>query len=423
LVDVWLPYGDTEVCLRVPTRNLIETLESKEARGVDDPRAEVEKAIENPVGAERLSELAKPDMKVAIVVKNSKEADAQINRTVLEALLKELREAGVEDRRVKVLVAYDPTSPDRSAGIEAITAGEILKGVDVKLHDPEGDSCVEVGGTQSGNIRLNRAFVEADLKVTVGFVELHPYAGYGGGREAILPGIADEKTVQSNLALALNPNARMGILDGNPVHEDMVEASRLVDVDFAVNVVRNSRGEVLAAFSGSLDESFMRGVKLLEDMYAVQVERRADVVFLSPGGAPHDRNLCTASLGVMNGLEFLKRGGTFVLVAECLEGCGEESFHAAVKRFKKAEALKRRLKRRFTFGGYVAYLLMRAMERSRIRLVSVLPDHYALEIFGSRVHRTVNEALRHVLGEVGRNAKITVIKSGNTVVPAPAKEE
>lgn len=424
MVDVWLPYGSTEVCLRVPTRNFIGTLGSEEARGVENPRAEIENAIKNPVGARRLSELARPDMRVTIVVKNSTETDAQLNRMILEAVRKELAEACVESGNIKVLVAYDPMAPIRNVSVGAMATGDLLKGVEVMLHNPDGECCVEAGRTSSGRrLLLNRVFVEADLRVTVGFVELHPYAGYGGGREAILPGISDMGAIRSNLALAFNSKARMGVLDGNPVHEDMMEAARLVEIDFAVNVVRNSLGEVVGVFSGALDDSFRSGVKLLEDMYRVQVERKADIVFSSSGGNPHDRNLYRASIGVANTLDLLKRDGTLVLVAECLESYGDEAFYTAMRRFRRPESLEKDLKRNFTIGGYVAYRLMRAMKRVRMHLVSVLPDYYALEVFGFRTHRTVNEALRYALDEAGRNAKITAVTSGNTIVPLPSKEE
>lgn len=425
MVDVWLPYGETEVCLRVSARSLIETLTSREAEGVEDPRIEVEKALDEPIGTGKLKEIAKSRERAAIIIKNSTEVDAQLNRIALECILGELSEAGIRAQNIRVLVGYDPLTTSREAGIEALTRDGGLGGVEISIHDPsvDGDH-VEAGRTRSGTrLRINRAYMEADLKISVGFVELHPYAGYGGGREAILPGISDLKAVRSNQALALNPRARMGLLDGNPVHEDMVEAAEPVGVDFALNMARNSLGRVVGASSGSLDESFMECVRLLDGMYRVEVERRADVVFWSPGGSPHDSNLYRASLGLSNALTLLKRDGILVLVAECLDGYGDEAFYKAMAEFRDSRRLERSLRRRFTAGGYVAYRLMKVMEMAEVLLVSALPDYYALDVFRLKTHRTVNEALRYALDRAGRNSKVTAVVSGNTVIPAPSRDE
>ena len=124
-----------------------------------------------------------------------------------------------------------------------------------------------------------------------------------------------------------NPNARTGNLENNPVHIDMTEAARLAKVDFIVNVVENKKGEIVKAFAGDLEAAFLEGVKLVDEMYQSNVDRRADIIVVSAGGYPADMNLYQAYKGLDNALDAVKRGGVIILVAECIEGHGNQVFY------------------------------------------------------------------------------------------------
>ena len=178
---------------------------------------------------------------------------------------------------------------------------------------------VYVGSTQKygSKVFLNRVFAEADVRILTGDVCLHYYAGYGGGRKSVLPGVSGEETIKHNHAMLLDANAKTGVLDGNPVHEDMIEAAKLAKVDFILNVVTNKKGEVVKAFAGDLEQAFSEGVKMVDEMYRITVDRRADIVVVSPGGHPADVNLFQAYKGLDNALEATKRSGVIVLAAEC----------------------------------------------------------------------------------------------------------
>ncbi|MEM2250157.1 MAG: nickel-dependent lactate racemase, partial [Candidatus Bathyarchaeia archaeon] len=266
-------------------------------------------------------------------------------------------------------------------------------------------------------VYLNRIFAEADLKILTGDVCFHYYAGYGGGRKSVLPGVAGEETIKANHAMLLHPNARAGVLDGNPVHEDMVEAARMAKVDFILNVVINSKGEVVRAFAGDLEQAFHEGVKLVDEMYRIPVDRRADIVVVSPGGHPFDVNLFQAYKGVDSALEVVKRGGVIILAAECLEGYGNQAFYDWMVKFKDIKAVEREIKRNFVVGGHKAYYLMKALQKAQIILVSAMPDYYATNIFRLKTARTVNEALNEAFKIVGENAKVWIMPYGNLTLP------
>jgi len=417
MVDVWLPYGKTEVCARISARNFLGTIEPREKAEVKDSRAEVERALSEPIGTKRLSEIAKSGDKVAIVVDDMTRATP--SHVIVPPVLDELNRAGVKDEDVTVIFGCGTHRAVKPEEMETLVGEETLRRVKAVSHDCNVKNLPFLGKTKTfgTKVYVNRFFAEADVKVLTGDIGLHYYAGYGGGRKSVLPAVSGAETIQHNHAMILDSRARTGVLEGNPVHVDMVEAAKLAKADFIVNIVTNSKLELVRAFAGELEQAFSEGVKLVDEMYKVPVERRADVVVVSPGGHPFDVNLYQAHKGVDNALEAVKRGGVVVWVAECLEGHGSEVFLDWVTRFKDLKEMETEIKRRFRLGGHKAYYLLKALQRVQIILVSTMPDYYAAGVFKLRTARTVNDALRDAFDTVGKDGKVWVMPHGNLTLP------
>ena len=295
---------------------------------------------------------------------------------------------------------------------------EVLKRVRVVSHDCRAPDHIYIGDTSFGNkVELNKLFVEADVRILTGDIDLHYYAGYGGGRKSVLPGVASASTIQFNHAMLLHPNARMGVLEGNPVHEDMMEAAKMADVAFILNVVMNARYEVVRAFAGDLERAFLEGVKLVDQIYKVPIEEQADVVVVSPGGHPHDIDLYQAYKGIHTALEAVKEGGVLVAVAECPEGHGHKVFHEWMARFKTLEEMEAQIKANFRLGGHKAYYLMKALEKAHIILASAMPEEQVREVFRLEPARTAQEGLEKALEIAGRDASVLVMTHGNITLP------
>lgn len=417
MVDVWLPYGKIEVCVRVPTRNFLGSIEPKEKSGVSEARVEVERALKEPIGSRKLSEIVKPEHRVAIVVDDA--TRPATSDVMVLPLLAELNAAGVKDENVTIIFACGTHRAVKQEEAVMLLGEEVLNRVKTVSHDCKAQDLVYVGSTQKHGTKvyLNRVFAEADVKILTGDVCLHYYAGYGGGRKSVLPGVSGEETIKHNHAMLLDANARTGVLDGNPVHEDMVEAARLAKVDFVLNVVANSRGELVKAFAGDLDQAFMEGVRLVDEMYRATVDRRADIVVVSAGGYPADVNLYQAHKGVDNALEVVKRGGVIVLVAECSEGHGNQVFYDWMVKYGELKAVEREIKRNFVLGGHKAYYLLDALQNHQIILVSSMPDYYASNIFKLKTARAVNDALNEAFNIAGKNARVWTMPYGNFTLP------
>jgi len=174
---------------------------------------------------------------------------------------------------------------------------------------------------------------------------------------------------------------------------------------------------LVQAFAGDLEKAFYEGVRLIDEMYKVPLERRAEIAVVSSGGYPHDIDLFQAYKGIDNALEIVKRGGVIVLVAECPEGHGNDVFYEWMIKFNDLKRMENEIKKRFVLGGHKAYYLTRALQKVKIILVSVMPDYYAVNTFKLRTARALNDALRDAFDIAGKNAKVWAMPHGNITLP------
>jgi len=417
MVDVWLRYGKTEVCARIPTRNFLGMIKPKQKPGVEDPRAEVVRALNEPIGSRRLSEIAEAGVKAAVVVDDATRATPSY--LMVPPILDELNKAGVRDYDTTVIFGCGTHRPVTPEEMKVLVGAETLERVKTISHDCQAKDLIYLGKTQKlgTKVHVNKTFAEAEVKVLTGDIGLHYYAGYGGCRKSVLPAISGIETIQRNHAAILHPKARTGSLEGNPIHEDMVEAAKLAKPDFVLNIVTNSHGELVQAFAGDMEAVHAKGVELVDEMYRVTIERRAKIVVVSPGGHPFDIDLYQAYKGVDCALEAVRRGGVIIWVAECPEGHGNQVFYEWMTKFKELRQVETEIKRRFKVGGNKAYFLMKALQKVKIILVSSLPDYYAADVFKLKTAKAVNDALHKAFSIAGRDAKVWVMPHGNVTLP------
>jgi len=417
MVEVWLPYDKTEVCARIPTRNFLGTIEPKEKPSAPDAEAEILRALNEPISSKPLNEIVESGNRVAIVVDDvTRPAPTRI---IVPSLLEKLNQLGVEDENVTIIFGCGTHRAVKLDEAKQILGEDISNCVKTLSHDCNAKDHIYLGTTKKHGTKVfvNKIFAEADVRILTGDIEMHYYAGFGGGRKSVLPAISSAETIQHNHALTLHPEARTSILEGNPVHEDMVEAARLAKIDFVLNVVANPKGKIVQAFAGDLEQAFYEGVKLVEEMYKVSIDRRADIVVVSPGGYPADINLYQAYKAIDNALNSVKRGGVIVLVAECPEGYGNEMFYDWMARFEDLKSVEKQIKKHFDLGGYKAYRLLKALEKAQIILISTMPDYYAVNVFKLRTARALNDALDEAFKIAGKQAKVWAIPHGHVTYP------
>jgi len=411
---VELPYGQGVQRVRVPAANLRAILEPKPAADVAGETGLLRTALAEPAGTPRLRDLARPGQKVVIVTSDLTRPCP--SERLLPPILDQLEAAGVPDAEVTVVMALGLHRPMTEAEIETAVGSEVYRRLRVINHDPE--ECVRLGITSAGTpVDIFRPLVEADLRVCLGNLELHYFAGYSGGAKAVLPGCASRATVRANHAMMVRPEAAAGRLDGNPVRADIEEGVAMLGVDFILNVVVDGQHRIVGAVAGEVTAAHRRGCEIVAQRGIVPIDRRADLVLVSAGGYPKDVNLYQAQKALDNAAHAVRDGGILILVAECAEGLGNRTFGAWMAEAASPDDLLERIQREFVLGGHKAAAIAAVLKRASVYLVSALPDETVRQC-GMRPFSDVGAALDKAIEEVGVGASVAVLPEGGSVLPA-----
>ncbi|HEX5085916.1 MAG TPA: nickel-dependent lactate racemase [Blastocatellia bacterium] len=360
--------------------------------------AQLSELISAPIGSPPLEEIVGRNDRVVVVVPDATRA-AGVNR-VASQLFSRLLERGVAGDRISFLIGGGIHRPPFPEEIEQLLGAEIARLAPVHAHlaDDPAES-VTLGVTSRGTqVSLNRRLVETDHVVVVGGITFHYFAGFSGGRKAILPGCAAEPSIQHNHKLAFDEQTMdkragvaSGLLEGNIVHEDMVEAVRTLNPSFLVNTVLNGDSEVVSAYAGDWYEAHLRGCAEYAAAHTARISARRSLVIVSAGGWPRDMNLIQSHKAMEHASAALTEGGVMIVLAECSQGLGRDDF---LDWFATggAHATALKLMENYKVNGQTAWGLRRKAERFRILLVSNL-DAGIVRHMGLEPHTSLESAL------------------------------
>lgn len=403
---VSVPYGDEIVWFEVPEDRYMGSFGVREPEGVDEGLV-IESSLENPMGP-RLE-----DMDARRVLISVNDATRLIpTPRLLDHVLKRIR------GEFRIIVATGSHRAPTEEEYRSCILGhhyESLRGL-TSAHDSKASDFVDLGSTRRGTpIMVNREVLEHDLIVTLSSVEPHYFAGYSGGRKMIAPGLCMYETIERNHRLALLPEAALGRLEGNPVHEDLEEIARAVarEVDvFSLNTAISGDGRVWAAESGDLFESFYAIIRRVEGNYAVKLPEEPEIVVAV---APRQMgiDLYQAQKAIEAAKLVTRRGGIIILVAPCWDGIGPRNFYDLLTS-GPMEEVKRRIWEDYRLGYHKAAKLIEALENYRILAVTNLEDE-VLRRIGIEPFRSVQDALREALSSVG--GSVAVLPEASVCVP------
>ncbi|MCR8432721.1 MAG: nickel-dependent lactate racemase [Candidatus Korarchaeota archaeon] len=421
MTKVSIPYGSQVIQLEIPDDNFLMNAIPKEIPGIPNPSIELEKSLEKPIKTRPLRELAKGKRKVVIVVDDA--TRPLPSHLLLPTILNELQNAGVRQDGITILFATGLHRPVTEEEAKRLLGEDIAERYRWLSHNADAEDLVYYGETKRGTpIYINRLYAEADLRILVGDVTLHYYAGFGGGGKSILPGISGRETIIRNHSMLFQPNARPGICEGNPVCEDISEAAKKVGADFVINVVLNTRKEIVRIFAGELEDVFKKGIELVRRMYIVDVPQKADITIVSPGGHPFDINLYQSHKGLFFAEQATRDNGSIILLAACPEGAGNKLFEDSMRATKNLapdaamKMLMDELCRSFSVGIHKAYYLIRATSRYSIFIKTEMDSREISEIYRmtpiSDPQATLDELLRR-----NPEAKVLVLPYGNETLP------
>jgi nickel-dependent lactate racemase len=408
-----LPFGRARVSVQIPASNLLGVFSPQESTKAFDETAFVHTALTHPIGTPHLRDLARPGQKVAIVT--SDRTRPCPSEQLLPPVLGELSVAGVPEGDILIIVALGLHRPMNASELEAAVGADVYRRVRVVNHDPA--DTIRLGATSAGTlVELFRPLVEADLRICLGNLEFHYFAGYSGGAKAILPGCASETTVRANHAMMVRPEAVAGRLEGNPVRADIEEGTGLLGVDFILNVLVDGNHHIVDAVAGEVTAAHRRGCEMVAQRGTVSVPGLADIVLVSAGGYPKDANLYQAQKALDNAGHAVREGGIIVLVAECSEGYGNRTFETWMSEARSPDAVLNRIQQAFVLGGHKAAAVASVLKRAHVYLVSALPTE-SVRGCGLVPFDDLGEAMATALRKAGSKASVIVLPHGGSILP------
>ncbi|MDR2049377.1 MAG: nickel-dependent lactate racemase [Treponema sp.] len=427
-----VPYLDKTFPLEFPDENLLAVAEPNEYRTDGAAEALLAAALANPCGpaseagrgsGTSLAEFLRGGRRVLIIINDATRPTP--TEAILAALLPVCGEAGVGDENLSLLVA---TGAHRAPTEEEY--GQILGRFFERLrprcfhHDArKDDDMVDIGTTRNGTpMLLNRRLFGADRIIATGSVEPHYFAGFTGGRKAFLPGIAAYKTIEANHRQALSPKAHSLALEGNPVHEDMMDALPLIKAPvFSVMTVLDKEQGVAAATAGDLMASFYKAVEIARKIFCVAVPSKADIV-VSVAKFPMDIDLYQSQKAIDNGAVALKDGGTLILVSSCRDGIGDEAYAKLLAESSSPADAIERIRAGYRLGYHKAAKMAEVSGRAEVRAVSELSGERLSSMFIKKAQspqQALDEALASAKSKGNPRPKILVLPDGCVTVPDP----
>jgi lactate racemase len=324
-----LDYGTDGLEVDLPDER-VTVIEPVPRPPVADPHATLLEAIRAPIGCAPLRQQVRPGHRIAISVCDI--TRAQPRREQIRALFEEMPDVRPED--VTIFIATGTHRSNTDAELERMLGRDLLATYRVVNHDARDASTLAFAGktTTGVPVYLNREFLQADVRITTGFVEPHFFAGFSGGPKMVAPGLAGLDTVMTlhDAARIGHPNATWGVTEGNPVHDDVREISRMVGVNFAVDVTLNREQQITAAFAGDILEQHRAACAYAKDTAMRAVPSPFDVILTTNSGYPLDQNLYQAVKGMSAAVKIVKPGGTIVCAAECRDGLPSHGSYGAV---------------------------------------------------------------------------------------------
>ena len=381
-------------------------------------RAAVE---EEAIGSPPLCQVLAPADQVTIIISDITRAWMHQDR-ICPLLVAYLHDTvGMPYDNIVFLVALGTHRPQTEAELRRLTGGDVADRVRVVNHEACKPLC-HVGTTSRGTQVAVNPLVVGRKVILLGGTVHHLLAGYGGGRKSIVPGVAGETTIKQNHIHALHQSqprssdaVGMGLLAGNPVHEDMMEAAEMVAPVFGINLVVDGRGDHIALPCGHYALAWQESCRMVDRYNGVPIDKRFDAVVVSCGGFPKDMNLYQASKTMINARQAVREGGRVVFLAECPEGGGPAEFFGWSQPLAHGR-LDAALREDFTIAGYVFYACCEVAAHTDFHMLSRLPAEVLRPM---HIHGVTEAQLPALLDFGGQN--VAVMPFGSSTVPIPKK--
>lgn len=412
-----IPYGKGYQEAELPDNWNVEIVDPPAVPAEKPESIYIREALDHPIGTPRLEEMVSGRERVVIVMNDQTRPGP--NAEIAAQLVERLKKAGVSENQILFEIATGSHKGPDAQQLHTILGG-LEERIQVHINDCQDKSHMFLGNTNICDVPvyIDRVVAEADFVITTGLIAPHQSAGFSGGRKSILPGVASMDTLKIHHSLRVRPfEPSINRIEDNPFHVVALEAARMANVRFILNVVMDPHKQVCGAVAGDLDQAHMAGVELCRKTNTVDVHGRADLIITSPGGAPRDLDLWQ-SQKALSAAELLydSRGCTFILVAEAKNGI-PQLFIDWMKEAKTPQDVIDRYRREgFGIGSNKAFMYARCMQKGRIILVSEGLSKEALAEVKLDWAPSLQEAVR-MASEEHKPRKVIVLPRAINLIP------
>ena len=413
-------YGNVSLSIPVEESQVIGVINGNETKPLDDVKGALLRSLDNPIDSAPLSDIASKAGSIAIIVSDM--TRFWMRQDLIVPLIVEylIDKCGKDYSDLRIVIATGTHVGASEEDLRTLVTPAIYERVKTINHDCRAADLVYIGTTDYGTrVSVNRDVAEADLVICLGAATYHVMAGFGGGRKSILPGVSSLETIKHNHAYSLapdkfitNPAIGNGVLEGNPLNEDMLQAASMIRNLFMITLVTDTEFRLASIFSGHWRTSWEAACEEVRRIYTVPIRKKADVVITSCGGFPKDESLYQGTKAVDNVISALKDGGTLILLLEGRNGGGSPDYFDWIKPLVNG-TFEKELRENFTVGGYIFFLNCEQASRFNILMYSSIPAE-TVKPMGIKAYDDMEKLLK----DADLDGKsIYIIPTGSTVLP------
>ena len=418
-MQINLAFGTTGIRANLPDGFRYRVLEARSAQPLADWQSTLESALDKPIGAPPLSELADGKRSAAISVCDITRPAP--NPKTLPPVLRRLEQAGIPRENITILIATGLHRQATDAEIREICGSEIASAYRVQNHNARDlASHRHLGSTASGTpVYVDERFVAADVRVTLGFIEPHLMLGFSGGRKLVAPGLAAQETIKvlHSSRFMRDGRALEGSIEDNPLHRELLEIARMARHEFILDVALARDRSIAGVFAGHPEKAHRRGVEFVSEVLLETIDEPVDAVITTSAGYPLDLTFYQAIKGVTAAAHIVKPGGRILLVAACPEGAGAPEFsRMLLENGSDREFLKQLEGNPVTVDQWqLEKLALVTREKNLLCYVPGLPAEYSANLWGS-AYPALDQAISALTNGLPKNANIAVIPEGPYVL-------
>jgi nickel-dependent lactate racemase len=415
-MEIAVPYGHTTIKGYFPDFYKVDLIEAPNPPALQNPQKAIKDAIVSPKGNFNWKEYEQ--VKSVGIAINDKTRPVP-HKHLLPPLLDQLAGLGIVDSAITFYIAVGSHVPIQNDELSTLLPDSITNRYSVVSHDSEDEQLlISLGETTRGTpIITNRSFHETQLKIVVGNIEPHQFAGFSGGVKTAAIGLAGIQTINQNHSLLSDPKCKLGEYVSNPIRQDIEEIGEKIGVHFALNAILNQDKQIVHVLAGDPVVVMQTGIPLSRQICQKPVDSSYDLLIVSPGGYPKDINLYQSQKALAHASLIIKPGGTIILAAACPEGTGSQKYEAWMKGMTCFNEVLERFKQEgFRIGPHKAFLIARDGSKINLLFISEMDPIKAQSLL-LPTRENLQKAIDSVMYRIDKNSRIGVLPHASSTIP------